>query len=141
MDIKSNKKIEFPLFYKRLQNILDILLQENVVERKKDFAEILGKSLQNLNMTFSRKDTNPKVSIIFKLVETFNVNPMYFYYKDAPMFLEEKVETKQTFETDKEKELYNQVNELKSQNKELKQENEKVKAAARLLLKSNSEEK
>ena len=134
MNIKSNKKIEFPLFYKRLQNILDVLLQEKVILRKKDFAGIFGKSLQSLNSTFARNEINPKISIIFKLVETFNVNPMYFYYNDAPMFLEEKVETKQTFETDREAQLYNE-------NEALKEEVEKLKAAVALFVNPKSKEK
>ena len=120
MDIKSSKKIEIPLYYERLQNILDTLLQEKVVAKKTEFARILGKSLASLNIAFYKKETNPKISTILKLVETFNVNLMYFFEKEAPMFKEEKVEPKQTFETDKEKELYIQLNEAKQEIKKLK---------------------
>ena len=138
MNIKSNKKIEIPLYYERLQNILDTLLQKKVVAKKTEFARILGKSLISLNTAFYKKETNPKISTILNLVEAFNVNLLYFFYEEAPMFQEEKVETKQTFETDREEQLYNQVVELKKAIEEIKAEKEaekeKAQAAARLLL-------
>ena len=134
MDIKSNKKIEFPLFYERLQNILDTLLQKKEVVSKKEFAGVLGKTTQSLNSFFYKKETNPKIYTLSKFVELFNVNLLYFFYEDAPMFQEEKVETSQTFETDREAQLYNE-------NEALKEEVEKLKVAIGALVNPKSKEK